>query len=280
VSSDTRTLSAITADGLQLAIDLCGEGTPVLLIHGLGFTRKRWSAQVECLVAAGCRVATFDLRGFGDSELPHDDYTIATLAEDVERVRLAVDFDTFHLVGHSLGGMVALQYAMENQARVRSICLASTSCHNGRRASALGHLLARISAVGFDAAMEDGQVQAALEALAGSVAQYVPTILEPLRKVTKEPDPARALAWRATAGFSVRWRLHELTCPGVVMHGANDMLMPFAAGIRLGEGLPNGRWLPVPGAGHNLPVRRPEIFNAALLALIDSVRAPEGPISD
>jgi pimeloyl-ACP methyl ester carboxylesterase len=167
--------------------------------------------------------------------------------------------------------MVALQYAFDHMDTVQSICLASTSCHNGRRASALGHLLSGISEVGFDAAMENPQIQQALEGLAGSVARYAPEILEPLRRVTQEPDRARSLAWRSTAGFSVRARIGELTCPAVVMHGSADMLMPFAAGKRLGEGLPNCRWIPVDGAGHNLPVKQPEIFNEALLGLLGGV---------
>ena len=279
MSSDTPTLTVRTFDGLDLAVDVHGTGTPVLLVHGLGFTRTKWVAQVEMLVAENCCVTTFDLRGFGDSELPKDDYNIETLAKDVEAVRGAVGFDQFHLVGHSLGGMVALSYALDHLDRILSVCLASTSCHNGRRASALGHLLSRVSELGFDAAMDDPQIQAALETLTGSVAKYVPSLLEPLRKVTQEPDRARALAWKSTAGFSVRHRMSELCRPAVVMHGAADMLMPYAAGIRLGEALPDCRWIPIEGAGHNLPVRRAEIFNEALLSLINEVRSPESPRS-
>ena len=260
-----------TADGLILHGDDTGSGPPVLLVHGLGFHRARWQAQVDALLAAGFRVIRFDLRGFGDTPIPPEPYDIPTLASDVEQVRVAAGVDTLHLVGHSLGGMVALEYALAHPERLRSLTLASTTCHNGRRASAIAEVMSALSQRGFDAAMADPQTAQIVEALASSVAQYSPALLEPLRKITLEPAPERALAWRALIHFSHRWRLQELTCPVLVLHGTADMLMPHRAGEKMAEGITGCRWRSVPGAGHNLPVKHAEVFNEALLSMVQDV---------
>jgi len=254
-----------SSDGLRLAVDVHGEGPAVLLVHGLGFNRDRWSAQVQAFDAAGFQVVTFDLRGCGDSDMPAAAYDIATLSADVESIREDLGLESFGLIGHSLGGMVALDYTLKHPDRVRTLALASTTCHNGRRASALGSTISKLSDLGFDAAMADPQISAEIEALCASVSIYVPAIIEPLKRITAEPNRARSLQWRATVGWSVRGRIGEIGCPTLVMHGLADMLMPLQAGQRLHEGISGSRWVAVPGAGHNLPVKRPDEFNASVL---------------
>jgi len=253
-----------------------------MLVHGLGFHRARWQPQVDALVAAGYTVLRFDLRGFGDTPIPSRPYDIRVLAEDLEAVRVAAEIDTMHLVCHSLGGMVALEYALAHPHTIRSLTLASTTCHNGRRASAIAEVMGSLAEQGFDAAMADPAVEAKIEALASSVAQYTPALLEPLRKLTEKPAPERALAWRSLIGFSHRWRLHELVRPVLVMHGTADMLMPHRAGEKMAEGIAGCRWLSVPGAGHNLPVKHAALFNQALLELLDEVegRSPRDDLED
>jgi pimeloyl-ACP methyl ester carboxylesterase len=261
----TETLRIETSDGLSLAVDVSGEGTAVMLVHGLGFNRERWSAQVEAFTAAGFQVIALDLRGCGESDMPTDPYDIPTLSADVERVREHLALETFHLIGHSLGGMVALDYTLAYPERVRTLTLASTTCHNGRRASALGSTISKLSDLGFEAAMADPVVAAEIDALCASVAIYVPAILEPLKRITAEPNRSRSLQWKATVGWSVRWKIAEITCPTLVMHGLADMLMPLRAGEKLHEGIAGSRWVAIAGAGHNIPVKHAEQFNASVL---------------
>ncbi|MDP6933763.1 MAG: alpha/beta hydrolase, partial [Myxococcota bacterium] len=211
-------------DGLRLAVDREGTGDAVVFVHGLGFSRERWSGTRNVLTGAGYQVLTFDLRGFGDSEVPTDSYGMEELVADLEVVTAGLD--RFHLVGHSLGGMCAQLFALAHPERVRSLTLVSTTSHSGTRGSAYGAALSYLAMRGFDEAMKDeafrAKVEWAVEFLAdpevrqelnGTLSHELPSgekLLALIERMTRTPDPARAFAWSCTVGFSTRKRLSEI----------------------------------------------------------------------
>ncbi|HLK39240.1 MAG TPA: alpha/beta hydrolase, partial [Polyangiaceae bacterium] len=125
------TSSASTAlplrDGTRLVWESAGEGPVVLLVHGIGSSRRKWEPQVAPLVALGYRVLRFDLRGFGDSTTPAAPHEMRHFSGDLAALVEALDLGRFHLVGHSLGGMIAQQFALDHPGRVRTLALASTT---------------------------------------------------------------------------------------------------------------------------------------------------------
>lgn len=259
------------ADGLKIAADVwpATKGTrrtAVMLVHGLGFARRHWRRHVAALGDAGFTSVTMDLRGFGDSELPDGPYSMRALARDVEAVRIAAGLERVHFVGHSMGGMVAQHYALDAPARVASLVLASTTCHNGRRAGAFARAMAALSEEGFDRAMADPERRARVEGILGEVVPYVGQVLGLLRNLTLEPDRARALAWQAIAGFSVRDSVSAIACPTLVLHGTADQNIPFAAGKLLHEAIASSEWIPLEGVAHDLP---PERHLVDFLARVD-----------
>ena len=274
-------------DGLSLAVDLVGEGEPVVLVHGLGFSRKRWQGSVDALSAAGYCVVSYDMRGFGDSQLPEADYGMDDLCGDLATIADTLELDRFHLVGHSLGGMYSQLYTLANPGRVRSLTLVSTTSHSGERGSAFGSALSYLAKHGYDKAMENetfrNKVEMAIVFLSdpsvrsqldGTLSQELPTgdeLLALIRRMTPEANPARSYAWRCTVGFSTRKRLHQLSCPTFVMHGTRDMIIPYVAGQLLNEGLDGARWQSFDGAGHSLPMEREAEFSAALVDFLGTV---------
>jgi len=277
-------LTAISPDGLRLAAECSGTGPAVVLVHGLGFGRQRWTSQTEMLKNAGFRVLSYDLRGFGDSDPATANFTMEELAADLEAVRDAAGLERFHLVGHSLGGMCALQYTLNHPERVVSLVLASTTSHSGQRGSAYGAALSHLAHHGFDKAMEDedfrSKVEWAVEFLAdptvraelnGTISEELPNgqrLLRLIKRMTEEADPARAFAWHATVGFTTRARLDEIRCPSLVLHGTRDMIIPYVAGQLLHDGLTGSEWLSFKGAGHNISVECEAVFNEALLSFL------------
>jgi pimeloyl-ACP methyl ester carboxylesterase len=262
----------IDAEGVVLRGEVRGPpaGEAVVLVHGLGFTRRKWAAQVDALTGSGRRVVTYDLRGFGDSDLPEDPWTMAMAVDDLERVRAHVGLDRFHLVGHSLGGMVAFSYAVTHPHRLLSLAAISTASHSGRRASALAKALQIMSRVGAETALSDPELRAEVEAIVRSVAAITGPLLVPLRRLCKEPDLGRSHAWHATIDYSVRGKLGELPCPLLVMHGDKDPLIPFIAGFLTHFNHPGSTWIPVEGARHNLPTDVPELVNEAILEFMEA----------
>lgn len=264
---ETGTLTV--ADGATLAWERAGEGPVVLLVHGIGSSRRTWDAMVPTIVGAGCTALRLDLRGFGGSTCPPGAFAMRDFAGDLAAFVEASKLDRFHLVGHSLGGMIAQDYALEHPDRVVTLTLASTTSHNGRRANAFARLMVMLAEKGFDAATATEALRAEAEA---TLREAFPggAPLAMLRRGVEQPNPVRANAWRACVDFSTRDRLATIRCPALVTHGTADMLIPFRAGELVAQGIPGARWLIEPGAGHSLPKERPTSFGRALCELLVS----------
>jgi pimeloyl-ACP methyl ester carboxylesterase len=264
-----RSLRVQTGDGAAVAAELRhADGPAVLLVHGLGYSGRYWRRQVSALADAGYAVLVPDLRGFGASDASPVPYGMATLADDLERVRDAAGIDRFHLVGHSMGGMVALEYVLARPERVRSLALCSVSAHSGNRAAAFARAMALLSTEGFDAFTADPGNRAEVEAIVKVIAPYVGPVMDLLRSLTRTPDAARALAWQAIAGFSVKDRVAEIACPALIVHGSADPNIPFAAGRALAEAIRGSEWLAIDDAGHDIPLDHADAFDERLLAFL------------
>ncbi len=255
-------------DGCRLAVDCQGaaDAPVVMLVHGLGFSRRAWREQTEVLLAAGYRVLSFDLRGFGGSDAQAEGYDVATLAADLEAVRSDGGCQAVHLVGHSMGGMVALRYVLDRPDQVRSLFLASTTSHNGRRAAAFARIMALLSQEGFEAAKSDSQRWQKIEATIAEVIPFTGPIMGLLRSLTKEASPARARAWEAIAEFTVKDEVGAISCPTTVMHGSLDANIPFLAGKLVHDAIEGSVFVEVADGRHNLPIEQPALFNEQLLA--------------
>ncbi len=117
----------VTRDGVELYLEVHGEGTPVLLLHGWPDSAALWRNQVPALTAAGYQVITPDLRGFGRSARPEgvESYQLANAVADVAAVLDAAGAPTAHVVGHDWGAAVAWLTAMHLPDRVRTLTAVS-----------------------------------------------------------------------------------------------------------------------------------------------------------
>lgn len=109
-----RNFEMIETNGVTLRTVVEGDGPLVILLHGWPQGWHLWRYQIEPLVAAGYRVAVPDQRGYGGSSSPHEvaEYDIRKLAADVDGIRAALDYDTFNLIGHDWGCVVAWNTAL------------------------------------------------------------------------------------------------------------------------------------------------------------------------
>ena len=258
--------------------DLGGAGgDPLLLVMGLGVSRHWWPAGfVSALVEQGFHVVAYDQRDSGESTRFADEehvhpfaalfrdrsspYTAEDMTDDAVAVLDAVGWDSAHLFGHSMGGLLAQRIALRHPGRVRSITVSGAMPSDATGLKQLRHIrlgfVLRMSRLRFPAGRE-GDVAAGL-ALARAIASpaypfddaAVRVALE--REVTSGVRDARAQS-RQTGATWHGGRLAELTVPALVLHGEQDpVLRPSAARVTVAA-IPDARLVLLLGVGHDLP---------------------------
>lgn len=245
----------LTASAPRLSYERFGDAGPrVLLVMGLGMQGKVWQPQVEDL-SRDHRVVTFDNRGIGKSDpltgAPH----VRDFASDARRVADEVGFETFHVVGVSLGGMIAQELALLEPARVRSLTLIATHAGGplGLAPEPKGLLAFARSFVG----PREGRIRALQELLypAAFLAKVDKAKLDARMKLQlgDRARPRTVLGQLlAVARHDTRERLRELRTPTLIVRPDLDILVRPSHSDWLASRLPNARLERVSEAGHGI----------------------------
>ncbi len=243
---------------MRIAWESKGAGEPVLLIHGLGYARWGWEPVAEPL-AQRFRLLLFDNRGIGESEIPPGPYTARAMAEDAVSVLDEAGVGRAHVVGTSLGGMVAQELALGWPDRVDRLVLACTT-PGGADAYPLPEqtlaLMTEAPTLPQDVALRRF-VENALGL--GAPQELIDRIV--VHRLASPPDPAGWAAQAAAgASFDAFGRLAEIVAPTLVLHGTADGVVdPRNAGL-LAERIPGARVELLPGTGHLFFWEQPERF--------------------
>ncbi|MGB0092443.1 MAG: alpha/beta hydrolase [Solirubrobacteraceae bacterium] len=247
----------------RLYWESAGNGAPVLLIHGLGLSGGAWWRTVDTL-APTMRVITFDHRGIGQSESFTYVYTTEAMADDAVSILDELALDRVHLYGFSLGGMVAQQVALRHPERVRSLVLGGTHA-GGRRAE-----LPDPEVVAFfrrRARMTSEQAAwASVPYNYGphSRAEQVDRIAEDIERRLRSPFNERAYQAQLLAGslHNCYGRLERIRAPTLVVHGAQDRIIPVANAYISSERVPGAQLKILEHAGHLYPTEEPAVDEA------------------
>ena len=242
-----------------------GEGEPVLMIMGLAGSSRAWFRLLPH-VTREHRAIVFDNRGTGDSDGVTGPLRMRDLVADALAVLDAAEVESAHVIGVSMGGMIAQHLALDHRARVRSLILGCTTPGGGGTPS--WRLLAGT----------------ALRPLLGARRTF-PLLAPALyAERTRRESPERVRAdlemriadatevrtsyaqMAAIAGHDTRARLHELgALPVTILHGTDDTLVPVRHGRALAEGIPGARLVELPDCGHMLTTDAEEAVVSAVL---------------
>ena len=254
-------------EGCDLSYTVRGAGPPVLLIQGVGVQGDAWMPQIDDL-AADFTCVTFDNRGMGRSQPAAVAITVEQMARDALAILDAAGLASAHVVGHSLGGVVALQLAITARDRVRSLALLCTFSGGKTAAPPTPRMiwLGARTRIGtrrmrrhafLQLVMPPGRIADA-EQLAESVAELFGHDLA-------DQPPIVAEQLRALRQADLSPRLGELPhCPVLVMTGHHDPIGPPSAGRALAAAIRDARYVEVPDASHGLPISHAALTNRTL----------------
>jgi pimeloyl-ACP methyl ester carboxylesterase len=243
---------------VHIAWERRGTGSPLVLVHGLGYARWGWEPVADGL-AKRFDVVLLDNRGIGESDAPSGPYTARDMAADVRGVMDEAGLDSAHLLGTSLGGMIAQELALTAPERVRKLVLVCTT-PGGPNARPMPEQTLRLLA---EAPALDPLValrRFVENALApGAPSEMVETILAH-RIATAQPFDAWAAQAAAGAGFDAWERLPGLRAPTLLLHGTEDTVVdPGNAGL-LAARIPGATLELLSGCGHLLFWEQPDRF--------------------
>jgi len=235
---------------------------PVVLLHGLGADRRMWLYQVPALCG---RVPTIqlDLRGHGRSSAPDGDWTIADMALDVVRLLRHLGAERAHLVGLSLGGMIAQQLALEYPYAAASLVLADTVCGVPAGSEAMACEALRFIETHSMAEVARTRITTAFTDAVDPVMR-----LHMIEAVALNDKDAYERAARAAFAFSARDRLQEIGAPTLVVVGEGDRTFPLEWMEEPAARIRGARLVRIAGAGHISNMERPREFNDALLGFL------------
>ncbi|MBX7218918.1 MAG: alpha/beta fold hydrolase [Blastocatellia bacterium] len=248
-----------------LQVSVSGSGEPVVFIHGLGGNLSFWAGQARAL-SQHFTVVRYDLRGHGGSS-PSTNQALFTHVKDLRALLKTLAIPKAHLVGLSLGGIIAQAFAGQFQVLVRRLVLASTTSSFPRKGKAALHALATV-------AREQG-MQAVAESFAirlfGHEVTLEDTSYQALAAAFLTQDRASfAATAEMLAEADVTPLLHRISAKTLLCYAANDRQTPPTFGEHLESHIMGSELHVFENAGHVFPLEIPQEFNQRLLDFLGS----------
>jgi pimeloyl-ACP methyl ester carboxylesterase len=266
----------IKLHGHEVVYRIAGDGPPVVLIHGMVNASRHWAAVAERLAERHTVIAP-DLIGHGDSATPRGDYSLGAHATVIRDLLSALGIERATMVGHSLGGGIAMVYFWQYPERVERLALVSS----GGLGDEVSPLLRSAALPGASALISlathrlvTGNLDRAGVALrergswVGAQLQAVARALRPLESAGQREafvQTLRAVIDRHGQRVSATDRLYLLRdMPTLIAWGERDRTIPVEHGIAAHRAIPGSRFVTIPGAAHFPHIERPDELAAAL----------------
>ena len=258
---------------LDIAYSVRGDGeTTLLLIMGLAGRADEWGDALLDALAVRHRVITFDNRGTGASSKPPGPYTLDAMARDAIAVLDAVSVPRAHVMGLSMGGMIAQLLALDHRARVDRLVLLSTHAGGSTVSPPAPAVTEIMTAVASPRMPVPALVRARLVAItAPGFAETFPERIEALTTLVlaqPTPMPAFLAQYQAILDSDRRARLADLDVPTLVLHGREDALIPLDNGMFLADSIPGARLVILRACGHLATWECPELLAETVLEFL------------
>ena len=260
---------------IELYYEDHGSGDTVVLIHGYPLSGSSWEKQLPVLLSSGCRVITYDRRGFGKSSQPTDGYNYDTFAEDLHKLVTTLNLHNFTLVGFSMGGGEVARYIGKYGSKdvSKAVIISGVPPYLLKTAD---------NPEGVDASVLEGTEKAVAADRYAFFTEFFKNFYDTdvlLGKRISE-ETVRA-SWNVAAFSSAtaslacvptwfedfRNDVAKIDIPTLVMHGDADRILPItASGLRTGKLIKNARMAVIKGGPHAIITTHADEVNRELLS--------------
>jgi len=252
-----------------------GHGSPVVLLHGLGSSMQDWENQKDAL-SAKYRLILIDLRGHGRSDRPKGKYSIAGFAADVMAILNHLQLDKVHLVGISMGGMIAFQIGVDQPQRLLSLTVVNSSPEV--RVNSLASAVQLGKRWLFSRLLSMQSIGVMISTMLFPKPEQAQLREQVIERWSANDKHAYLASLNAIIGWGVRNRLSRITCPVLVISADQDYT-PVAQKQAYVDELAHAKLLVITDSHHATPVDQPQQFNQALLNFLDKRSKKIDPVT-
>jgi 3-oxoadipate enol-lactonase len=236
----------------ELHYERRGNGEPLLLIQGMSGTHISWGEPFRAALEEEFEVIVFDNRGIGFSAPIDGPFTITEMAADTAGLLDALELDSAHVVGISMGGMIAQDLVLAHPDRLRSLTLGCTYC-GGPGSQLMPRENVEKLAAGLNSGSREQAIRAGWEVNLSPAFRADESGWDAFREMATRVPAAKQtieLQVQAIFGHDTHERLGEIAVPTLIIHGDDDGVLPFANGELIASLMPAARFEPLAGVGH------------------------------
>jgi len=259
----------VPANGQQLYYELHGDGPPLVLVMGIGYDSSLWTlAQVPAL-STQFQVLLVDNRDSGRSSEATHPYTVGNMADDLAGLLDGLGIQRAHLLGLSMGGMIAQEFALRHADRLDRLVLTGAGAAPARSAVDPIQIWSWVKANDTSGEIFGGQQFVSL--FSTSFLRNHEAVRDTAELLASNPYPMSSEAYGRQADayrhFDALDQLATITAPTLVVVGEQDLLTPPWIVREVAEAIPGARFEVIqgPGSSHLLPLERPDEFNRLVL---------------
>jgi pimeloyl-ACP methyl ester carboxylesterase len=262
-------MAIVEINDVQLYYEMYGEGIPLVLIAGLASDSQSWQPVVRDL-SAYCQVIIFDNRGAGRTSPQEGEVSIRKIADDCIALADYLGLASVNLLGHSMGGFVALDCAIRYPERIDKLILAATSSFNSKRNNALFSDWASSFESGLDLKLWFRNIFYWI--FTARFFENEEALKEAIRFALEYPYPQSKIAFqnqvKSIEGFNCTEELSKITAKTLVIGAEEDLLFPVNVCDQLTQAIPGAAFSLINLAAHSIHMENPEAFVDTVFAFL------------